>query len=169
MSADELFELVDESGAVIGRAPRGLCHGNPGLLHQAVHVLVFNAAGELFLQRRSLAKDVQPGRWDTSVGGHMAPREKPLESALREAREELGLDGVPLEFSHEYLWRTAVETEYVRTYTARCEGPFTLDPGEIEEGRFWSFAEIAAQLGTGVFTPNFEWEFERLRAARAGG
>jgi len=100
---------------------------------------------------------------------HGAAREAARVRAAREAREELGLDGVPLEFSHEYLWRTAVETEYVRTYTARCEGPFALDPGEIEEGRFWSFAEIAAQLGRGVITPNFEWEFGRLRTARAGG
>jgi len=74
------------------------CHGNPALVHRAVHVLVVNAAGELLLQKRSARKDIQPGKWDTSVGGHLEPGESYFAAALREMREELGLSGLPLTF-----------------------------------------------------------------------
>jgi isopentenyldiphosphate isomerase len=167
-SADEVFDLVDEAGRAIGRALRRECHGNPALVHPSVHVFVFNRAGELFLQRRSMRKDTQPGRWDTSVGGHLQPGEDPVAGALREAEEELGLCGVPIEFSHAYVWRCPRESEYVRSYIAVSEGPFRLDPHEIDEGRFWTAAEIARTIGRDVFTPNFEHEWERLRADPGG-
>ncbi len=68
----ELFDLIDEAGRVVGRATREECHRNPSLVHRAVHVLVFGSRGDLYLQKRAPTKDVQPGRWDTSVGGHLA-------------------------------------------------------------------------------------------------
>lgn len=132
-----------------------------------MHVFVFNRAGALFLQQRSMRKDVQPGRWDTSVGGHLHPGEDPREGARREMREELGIDA-PLTFSHEYIWRCPRETEYVRGYAAGFEGPFRLDPEEVSDGRFWTSGEIAASVGLGVFTPNFEHELGWLRRDPSG-
>lgn len=164
---EEWFDLVDENGTRIGKARRRECHGNPALLHQAVHVFVFNAAGELFLQRRSRNKDVQPGKWDTSVGGHVDAGESPDAAACREMREELGItSGSPRRLYH-YLWRSPLESERIQSYVLQHEGPFTLHPEEIEEGRFWSFAEIEAHLGREVFTPNFEAEWPQLKAALA--
>src|SRR5512137_1106823 len=94
----ELFDIVDDDDRVIGTARRGECHGNPALIHRAVHVLVVNANGDMLLQKRSASKDIQPGKWDTSVGGHLEPGESYHAAAVREMQEELGLTGLPLTF-----------------------------------------------------------------------
>jgi isopentenyldiphosphate isomerase len=161
---DEWFELVDETGRVVGRATRRECHGNPALIHQVTHVLVFDRAGRLFLQKRSAAKDIQPGKWDTSVGGHMQPGETPEAAARREMREELGAEPGELAFAYQYLWRSPVETELVRAFATVHEGPFHLEPAEIDDGRFWPFEEIEAGLAGGLLTPQLASEFPRMRA-----
>ncbi len=160
----EWFDLVDEQGRVCGRALRSECHGNPALIHQAVHVFVFHPDGRLFLQKRSMRKDTQPGKWDTSVGGHVDAGESPDAAARRELREELGLADVEPEFLYEYLWRCPVESERICSYRLLHEGPFSLQQEEIDDGRFWSASEMDAALGTGVFTPNFEQEWPRIRS-----
>lgn len=160
---DELFDIVDRSGRVIGQAPRSACHGNPALIHQAVHVQVFDRLGRLFLQKRAATKDIQPGKWDSSVGGHLKPGESPMEGACRELREELGVYATDLIPAYEYLWESAVETELVRTFALVHDGPFQLQADEMEEGRFWTLDEIAHRLGEGIFTPQFAFEFPRLR------
>lgn len=166
MSAEEQFEVVDAKGQVVGLAPRSECHGNPSLIHRAVHVIVVDETGRLFLQKRAACKDIQPGKWDTSVGGHVQPGEPPGEAARREMAEELGVVEAPLTFLYEYVWRTKVETELVQTFSTSHNGPFILHPEEIDEGRFWITDEIEAALGSGCFTPNFEVEFERFRTAK---
>jgi isopentenyl-diphosphate delta-isomerase type 1 len=159
---DEIFELVDEQGQVVGLATRRECHSDPRLLHQAVHVFVFNGEGAIFLQRRSRRKKIQPGRWDTSVGGHVAPGEPPEEAALREMEEELGITAVQPTFLHQYIWRSPVESELVRTYRCEHEGPFDLHPGEIEEGRFCTVEEIARMAEEDQLTPNLVHELGLL-------
>jgi len=124
-------------------------------------VLVFDPAGRLYLQKRSRTKDIQPGKWDTSVGGHLLPGETPAAGAVRELTEELGIASAALEFLYRYTLTTPVETEMVDTYCLTWTGAVAPDPGEIEEGRWWTMAEIQAALGTGMFTPNFEEEFQR--------
>ena len=98
----------------------------------AFHVLVFDAQGRLFLQKRTLTKDIQPGKWDTSVGGHLRPGEAPEAGARREMQEELGVAPPALEFLYQYLWQSTRETELVRTYRAIHAGPFALQAEEIE-------------------------------------
>ena len=87
----ETFPLVDENGVVIGSATRGECHDGSKLLHPVVHLHVFNSKGELYLQKRPAWKDIQPGKWDTAVGGHIDYGETPEEALTREVREELDL------------------------------------------------------------------------------
>lgn len=89
----EMFPLVDEEGNITGAATRGECHNGSKLLHPVVHLHVFNSRGELFLQRRPAWKDIQPGKWDTSVGGHIDLGESVEMALQREAREELGITG----------------------------------------------------------------------------
>ncbi len=155
----EIFDIVDEDDRVIGRAPRADCHGNPALIHRVSHVLVFNHRNQLLLQKRSRHKDIQPGRWDTSVGGHLEPGESYLDAAYREMREELGIDGVPLTFLYHSKIRNEIESENVATYFARHDGVFQFPPEEIEEIRYWDAGEIEMALGSGIFTPNFEEEW----------
>ena len=160
---DEWFEIVDEDGRPQGLARRRDCHGDPALLHRTAHVLVVDAAGRLYLQRRALDKDIQPGKWDTSVGGHLQPGEDSESAARREMREELGIAPDTIAFCYRYGLRSPVESELVDTYQTRWDGALSPAPGEISEGRFWTVAEIEACLGTGCFTPNFEDEYRRWR------
>ncbi len=159
----EIFELYDASEyRVIGRATRGECHGHPELVHAVARVHVRDAQGRLLMQRRAASKDIAPGKWDTSVGGHLLPGEEAEAAARREMREELGVDPGELVFLHRFLMRSPIETEWVTSYATTHAGPFRPDPGEIDEVRFWTRAEIEAALGTGVLTSAFEDEFARL-------
>ncbi len=158
--SEEIFDIVDENDNVIGRASRNEVHGNPSLIHRVAHVLVFNSSGELFLQERSRTKDVQPGKWDTSVGGHVDAGESYEDAAFREMREELGIRDASVEFLYTYLHRNSYESEYVKTYRCIWNGFIQTDPEEIEEGRFWSLKSIK-KADPGLFTPNFLDELER--------
>lgn len=166
---EEMLTLVTGDDRVLGPVPRRLVHGDPSLVHRSVHVLVVGGGGRLLLQKRSLSKDTQPGKWDTSVGGHVGYGQEYAEAARREAREELGIDIGEPEFLYDSRIRNAVESENIRTYLHRGDGPFVPEPGEIDALRFWSRDEIRAALGTGVFTPNFEEEFALFLASPRGG
>ena len=168
----ELLEVVDETGTVLRLAPRSECHGNPSLMHRAVHIFVRDRAGRVFLQRRALSKHIQPGKWDTSVGGHVDPGESFETAAARELEEELGIDPKRLkklgglEHRHDYIWKTRIETEQVRTFELACEGPFQLHPEEIDDGRFWTEAELREAVGQDLLTPNLEHELALLGISR---
>jgi isopentenyldiphosphate isomerase len=161
---EEIFDIVSEDDAVLGQAPRKLCHGNPALIHRAVHVLVFNPAGELLLQQRSPNKDIQPGKWDTSVGGHLAVGESYLEAARREMAEELGISGLPMMFLYHSKIRNRVESENIATYLVVTDREIAHDPAEISAVRFWTRSAIERSLGREVFTPNFEEEWRMFKA-----
>jgi isopentenyl-diphosphate delta-isomerase type 1 len=158
----EILEVVDEYGRVIGLAPRAECHGNPALRHRVVHVHLFDSGGRLLLQRRSLSKDIEPGKWDASVGGHVDPGETPCRAAHRELLEELGVRGVWPDFSHRYTFTSPRETELVYAWWLLWDGPVAPDAGEISEVRWWTAAEIAAALPAGTFTPSFIWEWQHF-------
>ncbi len=158
----EYFDIINEKGEVVGKALRSECHGNPALVHRAAHVLVFNKKGKLLLQLRSKDKDIQPGKWDTSVGGHLGVGESYEQAALREMKEELGVDPPELEHLYDYPMRNEIESENIRSFMTRHEGPFKPQAEEIDEIKFWSLEEIASSIDTGVFTPNFETEFRML-------
>ena len=160
---DELFDVVDEKDHVVGQAKRSECHGNPTLIHRVAHVLLFNGSGELLLQKRGVHKDVQPGKWDTSVGGHLDPGESYLAAAKREMWEELGVAGVPLTFLYHSRIRNDYESENVASYLCLFNGDISFAREEIEEVRFWSCGEIETCLGQGLFTPNFEEEWEMFK------
>ena len=169
--SEELLDLVDAGNTVVGTVPRAQAHGNPALRHRAVHVMVYDRRGALLLQKRAAGKDVAPGQWDTSVGGHPEAGESYPAAAVREAREELALALTPgqLEPLHDYVWRSAVETEHVRTFRARSDGPFTAPPDEIEELRFWTPEELRAAIGSGALTPVLEYELARAGVTAGGG
>lgn len=156
----EVFDIVDSNDQVVGQALRSECHGNPRLVHRVAHVLVFDGRQRLLLQKRSGNKDIQPGKWDTSVGGHLDPGEDYLAAARREMAEELGI-AVPLTFLYYSQIRNEIEAENVATFLACYEGEVSFDRREIDTVRFWSSQEINAALGSGLFTPNFEEEWLR--------
>ena len=160
-NSEEMFPVVDEQGNILGAATRGECHGGSRLLHPVVHLHVFNSQGDLYLQRRPLWKDIQPGRWDTAVGGHVDLGESVDMALRREAREELGLEGFVPEPLDTYVFESARERELVYTFRTTWDGP-VCPSDELDGGRFWTPDEIRQQLGKGVFTPNFESELCRV-------
>lgn len=157
---EELYDLVDDEDRVIGQAFRRDCHGNPELIHRAVHVLLFNDRQQLLLQKRSVKKDIQPGKWDTSVGGHLDLGENYRAAAMREMGEELGVFDIPLTELYRSKIRNQVESENIQTYLTIYNGPVRFSEEEIDEVRFWSRQEIEEALGSGCFTPNFEEEWQ---------
>lgn len=164
LSADnneELFPVVDEQGEIIAAATRGECHNGSKLLHPVVHLHVFNSKGELFLQKRPAWKDIQPNKWDTSVGGHVDLGEN-VETALkREVQEELGITDYTPELITNYVFESTREKELVFVHKTVYDGIITPSQ-ELDGGRFWSMEEIKEQLGKEVFTPNFEQEIKRI-------
>jgi len=160
---EEWFPIVDEDGNTIGKALRSVCHdGRSKLLHPVVHLHLFNSRGELFLQKRAKTKDIQPGKWDTSVGGHISPGETPVVALIREAGEELGLRDFFPEFRGKYIWESSQERELVNSFSTISDQKPVIDKYEIDEGRFWSLSEVERKLDEDVFTPNFEYEFRKL-------
>jgi isopentenyl-diphosphate delta-isomerase type 1 len=173
-SREEILDLVDDDDRVIGQAARSDVHGNPALLHRVVHVLVFDGRGRIFLQKRADDKDVQPGKWDTSVGGHVDSGEEREAAARRELSEELGIPGSQnpppvIRFLHRYRHSNTYESELVTTWITRWDGEIGIQRSEISEGRFWTLEEIdllaARSTEPGAFTPNFLEELERWRSA----
>ena len=143
---EEIFDVVNERDEVIGHLSRTEVH-RQGLRHRAVHVLIFNSKGEIFLQKRSMLKDNFPGTWDSSAAGHLDSGEEYDACARREVREELGLD---LEALPEKVLRIEAceETgqEFVWVYRCIHEGPFQLHPEEIETGGWFTKERVTCWM-----------------------
>ena len=134
--SQELLDVVDENDNVIAVKTRGEIHAR-GLMHRAVHILVFNSQGQLFLQKRSLSKDEQPGKWDSSAAGHVDTGEDYLECARREINEELGIvTERPLQILFKLPASELTGNEHCVVYQYRHDGPMVLHPQEIDEGRW---------------------------------
>lgn len=158
----EQFPLVDEDGRVIGKASRGECHNGSHLLHPVVHLHVFNSRGEVYLQKRPEWKDIQPGKWDTAVGGHIDYGETPEEALRREVREELGIEAFKPEPLGKYVFESQRERELVYVHKTVYDGPVRPSAEELDGGRFWTLQELRQAIGRQILTPNFESEFQRF-------
>ncbi len=159
----EMFPVVDPSGLVEGIASRQYCHSGSKVLHPVVHLHIIDRFGRLYLQKRSMKKDIQPGKWDTAVGGHVDFGETLLEALFRESSEELGLREFNPVYIESYVFESEIEKELVNVYAA--VGSFTLSPDmdEVDEGRYWDIKDIEENLGKSQMTPNFEQEFIRMK------
>ncbi|PTL32675.1 NTP pyrophosphohydrolase [Prevotella sp. oral taxon 376] len=155
----ELFPVVSRNGDFLGTISREHAHDGCKILHPVVHLHVFNSHGELYLQKRPTWKDIQPGKWDTAVGGHVNLGEDIVSSLRREAMEELGITEFTPVAMGCYIFESKKEKELV--YVNRCiyDGPVKPSEKELSGGRFWSQTEILENIGKNVFTPNFEQEY----------
>ena len=175
-NSQELFPITDAEGRILGKVTRGEAHGGSRVIHPVVHLHVFNAKGELYLQQRPLWKDIQPGKWDTAVGGHInydeclnpdgtvkAELGDSIMTALRrEAQEELGISGFTPHFLGTYIFEGQREREQVFAYSTVYDQPITPSTEELASGRFWSRQELLDVIGRGILTPNFEDEYQNI-------
>ncbi len=140
---EDIFDVVNERDEVIDAKPRSEVHAR-GLLHRAAHVFVFNSRGEIFLQKRSMNKDRQPGVWDSSCSGHVDSGETYDQAAVRELHEELGLKNKSqLEKLFKIDACAATDAEFVWVYRCQDEGPFRLQPEEIETGDWFTPEKVS--------------------------
>ncbi|MCD7971729.1 MAG: NUDIX domain-containing protein [Candidatus Azobacteroides sp.] len=161
---EEFFPIVDEEGNITGVTTRTHAHNGSMVLHPVIHLHIFNAAGDIYLQKRAATKDIQPNLWDSAVGGHIDLDETPAEALLREAEEELGIiDPICPEYLGKYVIETAWEKELTYVYRMIYGGELHPDGKEVTEGRFWKIEEIRENLGKGIFTTNFEKDFIYMR------
>lgn len=160
---EERLPIVDLSGKIIGKATRSECHNNTHLLHPVVHLHVFNKKGELYLQKRPLNKLVQPGKWDTSVGGHICVNETIEQSLARETEEEIGITNYKPQLILKYQWKSEIESELVFCFITNYSKTITPHKTELNGGKFWTLKDIKKNIGKDIFTPNFEHEFKILQ------
>jgi isopentenyl-diphosphate delta-isomerase type 1 len=167
---DEIFDVVNERDEVIGQAPRREVH-RQGLRHRAVHVLVFNVKGELFLQKRSMKKDNHPGVWDSSSSGHVDTGETYDACSVRELWEEIGLR--PAQAPARLFKIDACKDtgqEFVWVYRCSSEGPFELHPEEIDSGAWFSPSHITQWIAEKPFdfAPSFPLIWKILNEKQRG-
>ena len=166
-TTDEWFDVVNERDEVIGRETRRIVHAT-GLWHRAVHVLVFDRAGRVFLQKRSMKKDLSPGLWDSSCSGHLDAGEDYDAAAVRELGEEIG---VRVAAAPERWFRLdACEDtgwEFCWIYRLRHEGPFVLHPDEIDDGEWVAPEEVTKRVAARPqnYCSSFKLVWRRANAA----
>lgn len=159
----ELLPIVEPSGLVVGQSSRQYCHSGAKVLHPVVHLHIIDRYSRIYLQKRPLWKDIQPGKWDTAVGGHVDYGEEVMEALFREASEELSLVEFHPIHILTYEFESQVEKELVIVFAAVGSYELKPHPTEVEEGRWWPVEEIDSSLGKDIFTPNFESEYSSVR------
>lgn len=162
---EEWFPVVNEDGNIIGKSPRSICHNGTKILHPVIHIHIVNTDKKLLLQKRSLKKDIQPGKWDTSIGGHISFGESLQDALLREAKEEMGID---IDFSKlipfkKYIFESDIEKEFVFSFIYIYDGKIDFQKEEIEEINFFSNREILDLIDKNLVTQNFIKEFLFLK------
>lgn len=158
---NELFTLVDEKDNELGTITRSEAHNGTRKIHRSTAILVYNSKGELFMHQRSLTKDVAPGYWTISAGGHVTYGATYVKTARREIFEELGIL-VQLTFFRKILVYSENETEIDSVFKAIHDGPFKLNQNEIADGRFFSLNEIEKQIMSGVWQVS-RWTLIQLK------
>ncbi len=164
---DEIFDVVDAEDRVIRQATRKEVHAEQ-LWHRATHVLVFNAAGKVFLQKRSMSKDSSPGRWDSSCSGHLDTGEDYRTAAVRELFEEIGISAKPDELQHRLRLSPSVDTgwEFVFIFTLLSDATPIVNPAEIEQGAWFEPSEVTRAVAERPqdFTPSFRLHWPESKA-----
>ena len=157
----EIITIVDHRNRVTGTAARHVMRRN-NLIHRASYIIVFNSSGEIFIQRRSMSKDIYPGFWDLAAGGVVLADESCEQSAVRELEEELGISDVPLAYHFDYYFNDTGNRVWGSIFTCCHHGPFKLQEEEIDEGKFATVDEITRINRTEPFTPDGLLILDRL-------
>jgi isopentenyl-diphosphate delta-isomerase len=167
-SESEELILVDNSDNELGYLSKQECHNGSGILHRAFSLFVFNADGELLLQKRSADKRLWPLYWSNSCCSHPRKGESMDVATRRRLQEELDLEA-SLEFIFKFSYQARFgelgsENELCSVYLGRTDQAFFANPNEIAETRQVSAEQLQQELDANPyeFTPWFKMEWERL-------
>jgi len=166
MNSEEIVTIVDDRNNVVGAEPRWRMRSY-GLPHRAAYILVFNSAGELFVQKRTDSKDIYPGHYDVAAGGVVMAGESYESAALRELEEELGIRGTPLEQQFDFYYEEAGNRVWGRVYSCVYDGEMVLQKEEVERGDFQPIDEILRQCERRPYTPDGLYVIQRYLSQRA--
>jgi len=144
----EYFDVVDEKDRIIGKATRRQCHSDKRLIHRAVCILVFNSRGEILFEKRSMRKDMEPGKWGL-VAGHVDAGESYEKAAQREMMEEIGARCKKMKPVSRILFKADEEAEMIKVFSCTHEGPFNVNAEESDEVKFFTQDEVKSALKTG--------------------
>ena len=164
---EEIVTIVDQENNVTGSAPRSVMRAK-GLPHRATYILVFNAKGELYVQKRTMVKDVYPGYYDVAAGGVVMAGESYEESALRELDEEMGIQGVPLVRLFDFYHQDASNCVWGRAYSCEYNGKILLQKEEVESGEFCSLETIRNSSNQDTYTPDGLYVLRRYLKGKMG-
>lgn len=161
---EEFVAVIDEEGKVLKKVLRSEVHNGSHLLHPVVHMHILRKDKSILLQKRPDNKEIQPGKWDTSVGGHVNFGEDIDKALKREAEEETGLKEFKAIPVNQYTWKSEIESERVFMFVCFVDDTVRFKTSdEVAELRWWAQKDIRKKLGTGIFTPNFEHEFKMMK------
>jgi 8-oxo-dGTP pyrophosphatase MutT (NUDIX family) len=160
MAQDEIIVIVDLKNNVIGAETRSVMRSK-GLIHRAAYILVFNSSGKIFVQKRTMTKDVYPGYYDVAAGGVVLDKETYEESAGRELEEELGIRDVPLSHLFDFYYQDGNNRVWGRAYTCVYDGKIVLQEEEVESGSFLDVDEIFRIAGNELYTPDSLYVLKR--------
>jgi len=160
LSTEGCIPVVTEEGEIVGSATKEECHSGKKIIHPVVHLHIFNTKGEILLQLRPKSKKVQPGKWDSAVGGHVEINETIEEALKRECFEELGIKLEQFQLLKKYIWDSDIEKELVFSFVSVHNGPFPYNKEELEDVKFWTADELHMHKNKTSLTPNFLYEFD---------
>ena len=152
-STDEIVAIVDKGNNVVGSAPRREMRAKR-LPHRSTYILVFNSQGQLYVQKRTLTKDLFPGYYDPAAGGVVLAGESYEESARRELEEEMGIRDVPLSWLFDFFYSDDHTRVWGGVFSCVYDGRIVLQPEEIESGAFLQISDILRRAQTEPFTPD---------------
>jgi isopentenyldiphosphate isomerase len=152
MSAEEMVDVLDDAGRVVGIATRAEMRARH-LPHRCVYILVFNRRGDLFVHQRTASKDVFPSHWDVAIGGVVAAGESFDQAAMREGSEELGVS-LAVESLFPFTFTDARTICFAQVYRAFHDGPFHLQPEEIVQGGFVAHEDVVSRAKQVPFCPD---------------
>ena len=165
---NEQVAIVDNKNRVTGSAPRHTMRAR-GLIHRATYILVFNTKGEIFVQERTMSKDIYPGYFDVATGGVVLDGESYKESAARELAEELGVKNVPLQSHFDFFHEDKKNKVWGRLFSCQYDGPVILQAEEVADGFFMAVAEVIKMAESRPFTPDGLLVLHRYLAERPEG
>jgi 8-oxo-dGTP pyrophosphatase MutT (NUDIX family) len=152
-AAEEIVTIVDGHNQVIGSAPRRDMRAK-NLPHRSTYILVFNARGQVYVQKRTMSKDIFPGYYDPATGGVVLAGESYEESAVRELEEEMGIRQVPLTRLFDFYFSDPRSRVWGGAFTCTYDGPLTLQAEEVEHVELMTMDEILRRAEQEPFTPD---------------